>query len=342
MDVAELVPQEFIPSLTWLGKQDWVNYRMDPVEKHTVFQAPVIRLAEAPQHLCPVLVQIDQLLSRSPADQLAYYAISKALALGPKLLRVTHEQCLALEQVDVNVPFCEYQQPYPAVFVELPSDYRKELSSRFAFQSPRYLLSYHDPRTNYLIATAFAGAGFSSIVNVLPPRPEYSTVEQALRKQADSGNDIDLAEVAQRVALNACLMLTHLGVKKIGIDNAGKLKKLAKSARSKNRRKAEMARAKLVVHPTLIGFQQEITFFRTEDQGKPGGGQDGNRANENLPRKPHWRRGHFRHQRVGAGRTTSKLVFIKPVLVNRRWFAGDEKDTQVTYSPKKQEDSPDS
>jgi hypothetical protein len=32
--------------------------------------------------------------------------------------------------------------------------------------------------------------------------------------------------------------------------------------------------------------------------------------------RPHWRRGHFRRIRFGAGMTESRLGWIRPVLVN--------------------------
>jgi hypothetical protein len=44
-----------------------------------------------------------------------------------------------------------------------------------------------------------------------------------------------------------------------------------------------------------------------------------NRNNEtsNINVSPHWRRGHWRNQRYGENLVEKKLIWIKPVIVNR-------------------------
>lgn len=42
---------------------------------------------------------------------------------------------------------------------------------------------------------------------------------------------------------------------------------------------------------------------------------------EHGPRRMHWRRGHFRHQRFGEGRRAIKVVWIKPILVGKAQLA---------------------
>ncbi len=34
-------------------------------------------------------------------------------------------------------------------------------------------------------------------------------------------------------------------------------------------------------------------------------------------RRPHWRRGHFKHQRHGKGNLSIRVIWVKPVLVNK-------------------------
>lgn len=46
---------------------------------------------------------------------------------------------------------------------------------------------------------------------------------------------------------------------------------------------------------------------------------------------PHWRRGHFRRQRIGEGRTQSRIVWIKPVLVAFNADIGSAAPTPKNY-----------
>lgn len=335
MNINEIIPDELIPALAWLGKQDWLGYRMHASEHRTEIGDIVILPAPEAERFWPAVAQIVEIVSADQVSALSMFSLSKALAQGPKVLKVTAEQCRAMERVDVNVRFADYQQPYPAIFIELPGEYRKDLSDRFKIRCPKTVLCYHDSRTGYLVVTAYSPGG--AITNILPPRPEYETIELALKQEGDIGSDIDIADVVQRLAINFCLMLVHLGVVVAGPANPGMQKKLQKATGNRKRGKAEKAKALLSVTPKLIGFAQDVTLF-----GPPSGNEDGNRSDrgeESASRSPHWRRGHFRHQRVGKGRTDMKLIFIRPVLVNRKHFAGDEKDTQVTYHNSRQPQS---
>lgn len=331
MDVTEVVPAELIPVLAWLGKQDWVSYRMDSTENRTIIDPVFILPTAEIEHLRPRIVNMLDSCSTNQVGLLSYYTLSKALANGPKVLRPSVEQCRSLEHVDLNISFADYRQPYPAVFVELPAEYRSELTKRFSLESPKHVLSYHDPRTGYLIVSAFTRNHCNDVINVIPPRPEFLTIEEGLHQPSDVGVDIDLAEVVQRLALNFSLMLTYLGVRELGAVSDGRLKRLVKAARNKKRNKAARAAALIDTMPKLIGFRQEIDFCKKRQESNSQDSENP-KPDELLPRKPHWRRGHFRHQRVGFGRIESRLIFIKPVLVNRLLFGGDEKDTEVVYT----------
>ena len=46
---------------------------------------------------------------------------------------------------------------------------------------------------------------------------------------------------------------------------------------------------------------------------------------------PHWRRGHWRSQPCGPGRSERKRVAIPAVLVNGHLFLGSMADTMATY-----------
>lgn len=47
------------------------------------------------------------------------------------------------------------------------------------------------------------------------------------------------------------------------------------------------------------------------------GDPDENEEREKCHPRPHWRRGHFRHQRFGAGRAGIRIIWIRRVLINK-------------------------
>ena len=60
------------------------------------------------------------------SNWLYFYGMSKALASGPKVLRPTYEQCVALANCEANLSFAEfYEQPYPVVIIDLPQQWRQ-------------------------------------------------------------------------------------------------------------------------------------------------------------------------------------------------------------------------
>jgi hypothetical protein len=85
--------------------------------------------------------------------------------------------------------------------------------------------------------------------------------------------------------------------------------------------------------PTLITFEQEISFYiRKPDEEAQA--DDGLSA-YGRKNKPHWRKGFYKMQPFGLGRSQRRLIFIKPVLVNRHLFSGQLQDTKTVYRGKR-------
>ena len=326
MNVTSFVPAELVPLLTVLGKRDWVDYDISPDDPQAE-QSGVIGLKIwVPPPFTPYF---RQLVNSEFLAVFTLFAVSKALAGGPKLLRLTADQCRALEHVNVNVAFDDYQQPFPSVFVEIPSDFRQEVARRFGHPCPRYVLCFHDKRTKCILLSSFDVSPGVHVQSFLPPRATYRHIEDAMMV-GDTGTDIDVTRLCTRIAMNACLMLTHLGVKQHGVANKTAMKKLLKASRHQRQKKASFAKSQLAGVPTIIGFSQNIKFS-LEETDSPASGVGGTASKGTGTKRPHWRRGYFRNQHIGAGRKESKLIFIAPVFVNKHLFAGEERDTHVTY-----------
>ena len=78
--------------------------------------------------------------------------------------------------------------------------------------------------------------------------------------------------------------------------------------------------------PVRYAFAQEVTLYQKERAtGQHGDGEGG------WTVSPHWRRGHWRWQPCGAGRSERRRVAIPSVLVNAHRFLGSPADTVTTY-----------
>jgi hypothetical protein len=152
--------------------------------------------------------------------------------------------------------------------------------------------------------------------------PRWKTVEDALRFGEDDGNDLAQSEVIERVTLNFGLLMTYYGVRDRGPIDPVSHDRHIRNARRLNQAKAERAGRLLDTEINLIEFEQNVVVYDRQEIARS------DSEGEASPRRPHWRRGHFRRQPYGHGRSSRKLVFIKPILINAHRFQGDIADTE--------------
>jgi len=321
-----IIPKELIPPLKILGKYDWLHWEsLKTTPPSTSFELRIPNDPDLMQHV-EFVVGLHQIPPQRCSILWQFYIASRALAGGPKLLCPTTEQCEALEHVDVNVRFEDYEQPFPVFIVQLPEDYRRKLTDRFQHECPAFVLNLHDKRTGYIISFCEHGFHEGGTFNVMSPRTYRSTVEDALRFSLEHGADLEQGEVLQRVAINFGLLLTRYGTVDRGPIDPVAHQKQSRNSRSSNNRKACRAKELLDATFNLIEFEQEVIFFETVPTNEPNPNADGKK------KRPHWRRGHFRRQRCGTGLRKRRLIFIPPVLVNSAYFHGDVADTEYRIS----------
>ena len=330
MDFTVLAPRQTHSALAWLGKLDWITITSRP-QFGVGFCVDGDLLRRQPgfdRHwpiLRPILGHQDTALQLLP--------LAKCLAFGPKLFRPTEEQCEALAQTAVSIPFGDYRQPYPAVVIEFPENYRRKVEDQFGIErSPRFVVAYHDEGLSGAVvihAYWYPPGSCDPIGTVMCPRPEYEVIEDALARRliapGDNPADFGVAELMERLALNFCLMLTHLGVKEVGHLHPDEAKRHRKLARSKYTEEREFGEAHALGDFIGLDFQQHVRLHEVEEPVAEWKG-----GTHRTP-KPHWRRGHWKRQPCGVRRSQRKLVFVKPTFVNPHHFQGDLKDTSVTY-----------
>ncbi len=289
---------------------------------------------------------INEVLKYDVLSTLWLLTLSKALAGGPKLFRPTWQQCEALEETDATFPFEMYKQPFPVVILEIPKAYQDLLVKKHGVKAgPTHVLVHHDAKREFISLSAFYNKR-NIITHVTPNRDEYETIEDSIIKNrerrmshgipvsSEDEAEFKVAEVVQRLGMNFCMMMTMLGTKVAGPLDPNKLRELEQASKGTKKglpsNRAWKAMQQLHGQMYLVKFDQEIAFYDEIEEAMPvGEGQD----IEQLRKSPrtHWRRGHWRQQPYGPGRTLRRAKFIKPLLIRAKYFTGDHKDTSVTY-----------
>ncbi len=230
------------------------------------------------------------------------YALSDALRNGPKIIFPSFQECLALENIKIDIPYTEYRQPYTTILVEFPLDYQKSLAERTQRPAAKAVISHYDHKLQFgYWSFIYKAPGFHDVHSFINfndkiHNDQTKTIEEVLDQAIRKNDDIDIQIMAtmERVIMNINLIMISRGIKSKGFLNS--------------KLKVHQARIK-PNDMEIISFAQEI--FTVER----------NKYIDNTPigthssPKPHWRCGHHRHQHYGKNNSLVKLIFIKPVFV---------------------------
>jgi hypothetical protein len=237
----------------------------------------------------------------------------EAVKEGKKVIAPSFEQCLALENVEIKVPYEDFRMPFPALFVELPHQYFLSLQERFPNPSvPNSAIMYQKHEIGFLCVSLLATKDNPSITFTMNNKEVSGTIEEHLtyletKGGTDSLNEQKMVKILQRVLINYCLLLTNYGHKVIGhINRKGRV----------NPKEGEMV---------FIGLHQNIKkIFKTREYEDKGG--------THASPQSHWRSGYWRNQPYGEKSKLRKQIFIQPVFVRADRFGGDISETEVHIS----------
>lgn len=279
-------------------------------------------------------------LADRPADDLNItliesWALSGLAASGPRVYRPTAEEFLALAQIETNVPWPAYRQPFDTFLVAYPD----ALSDRRVSADvgvPAAILGRLDADRRVMAVALISGDSFGGGNNLVsrfawPDGYEVPIEEHVRRLPVDharvTADEDEESDRAVRVLVNACLLLTQYGHRSLGKSNPEYAARLEASLRKKGLPESVRRANRAALHalPELIGFDQHVRVY--DHAGEPHGG-----GGERGEVRPHWRRGHWANVACGTGRAERRLVFRRPVLVHADRFAGSPADTRVTLT----------
>lgn len=340
IDMSLFFPRQRLwPSLTWIGGRDWL--RLTPLPGFTSrleIDSGVFRDPQAIRHheLLGGLVEGVRRLSRKDGGDFitSTYIGSKAFAVGPKVFSPSLETCAALEHVSLDFPWSEFRLPYPSLVVEFPRAWAERIVRSYGLeQTPvAAMIGKVGPDQVHLwVRHAEGGELRGTTTN----RHEHRSVEEIMRAHEDHGSrkaasaravPISQGErLIKRVTVNLAVLLAHCGTKELGWVDAGAR---FRHERGRGRRGAALAHGDLM----RVGQADPIKVFSVV---KSRSGPD-EAMGANAGPGPHWRRGHWRMQPCGEGRTLRRRVFIAPAFV-----CGDMEDIDPSrYSVRYEEGRP--
>jgi hypothetical protein len=259
-------------------------------------------------------------------------------ASGVKLFRPRADECAAMNAVDVGIPFADYRQPFPCFAVEFPPAFRETLRFHDTMCKesavPVGVFAIHQAAERILFFTVISDNGYAMPVLSCATRDE-DTVEDMVTERPGFVTDGGLSPeeervryVASRVAVNACLLLTHFGYESAGPADPARAAWLADRVRNAKKVKPEVReenRRKLALMPEVFRFTQDVSLYDRADDPREPATPTGRRVT------PHHRRGHWAMMACGVGRAERRRTFRRPTFVNAELFKGHPGDTRVNY-----------
>lgn len=347
MSYLQSVPKELVDALTWLGKKQWLSKRKHFRLSESLVQSILNEASKYGRRFSDDVAKVLFVCSPSfrPNDPLPeasamfrrihLFVVSQVLATGQKTLLLSQALCEAFENTAVTVSFREYRQPYKTMVVELPACYAEGKVVDGLAEYPTSIAIHHDEAE----MTLYFEMTFQSMCSTyFLPYQLDDGVDDTLQNMkflvSTCSKDDETVHKSLlpylRIALNAMLAMTYgIDDKKVApIPQQRQVKKaIQKRAAGKDKFIAHRARLHLAALPTYFQFDQKIEAFGVQPP-PPQSPSD----NFGSPKKPHWRRGHWRQQAVGQGRLERELRWIRPMLIRADRFGGDLKDTTTTYT----------
>jgi len=352
-NMSSFVPENLVKPMTWLGKHDWINFEK---QDNRFIISPDKSLyknlspQERKKHPEDYWKKIHELLFApfmNDKEQILTYALSRALAFGPKLFRPSSLQCQGFENTTVGVPFKQYAQPYETLLIEFPKDYRQLKTRQGMKQCPRFVICWWDQALRIILVACQFDSHEDRIIGVLVLESDDSTIEDLFTNSyfyeadgtiATEVDDFQVAQLFERIAINLNMLMMYGGSQTVISPMNRELwqhYRELKKRYKKQRNKEGLANLRDfgVGEIDEVKLQQEIGFKVQMNEAMPPTPTDDTHPSPH----PHWRRGHWCNQPCGPGSVMRKPVLRPPVYVMGEAYKNvniDLKETSVTYTQK--------
>lgn len=258
------------------------------------------------------------------------WGVSGLFSQGIKAYCPTDREFSSLAQVEIALPWDCYRQPFETTLIVLPKGVREGLNSTKVKKPVAVICRYS--KAGRFTTVILVGAGvqglFSQVVQVIPWTKNIIETDlgNVPSPTGDMKDEAKPGDYIRRAAINANLLLVQYGAKRLRSADPKReqrLEELLQKKRSNSSREALATDLRNI--PVIYGFEQEIKIYEEYTDKF----ELLNQTDRVM--KPHWRRGHWSfapYQRELGDK--GKRVFKKPVMVNRKYFLGQDSDTKVT------------
>ena len=245
-------------------------------------------------------------LSKDKKAMTAIYILTESMKIGPKVIEPSFENCIALANTELHIPYDTYQQIYPVVITHIPNKYREYILKELGARLPKYVFSTTYPII--LMNMIFDHYNGDLLVSMAPQANlkflEDHFIESVGENKYDPTSDFAITKLIERIVINLNLILTNYGHKSLGFHKLGGKKHRDETPYE-------------LIAPT----DQMIKMYETKEYEDKGG--------THASPKPHWRKGFWRNQHTLKG---IEQRFLKPVFVNAHRAIGDY--NQGIYIPR--------
>lgn len=234
------------------------------------------------------------------------FALAQVIRCGSKLIRLARVTARSFLDIDLRLSLSEYGQPFEATGVIIPS------GSIDGINVDLVAASFCRPDWGFCVSAVNVGAGLGFLERFLPMHQEV-TIEETLEAGHDlSGLEDENRRQARdlvRIVMNACLFAVERGTRPVQPKT-----KFKPPAQRRNRQRDRERR----------GIAEPSRFQLFEIQDMPfmpspaiSGVQSGEDSRSQGGRQPmHRRRGHWKMQPYGPGRSKRRRIFVQGYMVN--------------------------
>jgi hypothetical protein len=256
--------------------------------------------------------------------------IASAYHYGFKYFNISAQQANMFKDIEITIPCKDIELPHNPLIISIPS----EVKFRNDYFSNIDLIVYKNPDEEMMFIMGYVRtpSGIVALSMVADLSIEGETFESILKRSyvanfLSQDRVLDQKELI-RIAVNTCLFATNYGFKK---PTPKSFKAYQRLQRSYDKNKNLNILKSIKKYPYEMSFEQDITIAKAIIHSS--GSFESH--DEHGVLKPHWRRGHWHIVCYGEGKKLRKLMFYKPVFVNKDKFEGNLSDTFVMLKDKK-------
>lgn len=233
-----------------------------------------------------------------PASLLSLHAVAETVRGGAKVIRPSVEICRVLSHVDLHLHLCDYAQPYEGTGVVIPKEITGAATDVLA-------CCHWAPGLGIHVATYIGDYLLYQTIGPHWPHTieEHFGVTNGFLEHAAVEHPEELCRRITRIALNLGLFAVERGVREKPLDE--------KAMWRRRRAKHEERFARLAARDAQEVVIQDLDLILT---GPSPSRSDGEGGGWRL--RMHRRRGHWRMQPHGPGRTQHKRIFISSCMIN--------------------------